>query len=488
MMGPLRWLEERLGLIEIKRIIFDRKMPDRLTWWHTLGSAALTVFVVLAVTGVVLATTYSASPDHAYQSVRYTEGTVLGGRILRGMHHWAASLMVILVAAHMIRVFVTGSYKYPREANWLVGVGLFFVVMAFSFTGYLLPWDQKAYWATQVGIGMAGTTPLVGPFVASVLRGGTQLGVGTLSRFFAFHVLWLPAGILGLMLLHLGIVIRQGIAPRTADLEVDPPASTADPAYREYYDAAYAASKSEGKPFWPDIIAKDVLVSLAVVSLIVILAVTLGAPLEAPADPSDSSYVPRPEWYFLPLYQLLKLVPGAAESLVAVGLPLGLITLLILLPLMDRSSRRSFKSRPLAMSSLFVILGGSAYLISAANADAPPVVSVELGRPLTSMERAGAVLYKGQGCADCHTIDGEGGDEGPDLTEVGTKHSIAWLHSFVEEPGRFHEDSDMPSFGPPNLSHQEIEELTRYLSTKIGDADPTATPEYADTFPAPRGN
>ena len=157
-----KWIDERIDIASIRKTLLDRKMPGGLTWWHTLGSATLAVFMVQVVTGIVLAMYYSPSPDHAYDSIRYLEHSVVSGALLRGIHHWGASAMVVLVVAHMIRVFTMGAYKYPRELNWLLGVVLLFIVLGFGFTGYLLPWDQKAYWATQVGTNIAGTTPLVG--------------------------------------------------------------------------------------------------------------------------------------------------------------------------------------------------------------------------------------------------------------------------------------------------------------------------------------
>ena len=165
----IRWLDERLDLLRAKRDLLDREVPDRLTWWHTLGSATFTVFLVQAITGITLATYYSPSPDHAYESIQFVTREVASGQLLRGIHHWGASAMIILIVAHMIRVFSVGAYKYPREVNWMLGVGLFVVVLGFSFTGYLLPWDQKAYWATAVGTNIAGTTPLIGADRKSVV-------------------------------------------------------------------------------------------------------------------------------------------------------------------------------------------------------------------------------------------------------------------------------------------------------------------------------
>lgn len=477
-----RWLDERLDLRGAKRDLLDRNVPDRLTWWHTLGSATLTVFLVQVITGTTLATYYSASPDHAYESVQHITSNVASGGLLRAIHHWAASAMVVLIIAHVIRVFSVGAYKYPREANWLVGVGLFVVVMGFSFTGYLLPWDQKAYWATAVGTNIAGTTPVVGGALVALLRGGSELGAATLARFYAFHVLWLPLVLVIFVSAHLIVVVRQGIAARPRDLETGAPRSTRDPQYPAYYREAYAASKRTGVRFWPDILGKDAIVSAAVVVLIVLMAAAFGAPLEAPADATDTSYIPRPEWYFLPIYQMLKLVPGSMESLVAVGVPTALLLALVALPFFDRGSTRNLLRRPVALAALVLILGGSGFLIGAAGRAASGG-EVE-GRVLSSIERAGRALYQSQQCGGCHLVAGQGGEEGPDLTAVGLRHSAGWLHSFLESPSRFHAQSRMPAYGPPALSHQEIEELAQYLASLRGRGD--VEPQFYDTFPPPR--
>jgi quinol-cytochrome oxidoreductase complex cytochrome b subunit len=477
-----RWIDERLDLRGAKRDLLDREVPARLTWWHTLGSATFTVFLVQVITGTTLATYYSASPDHAYDSIQYVSHQVASGSLLRAIHHWGASAMVILLVAHMIRVFAVGAYKYPREINWLLGVVLFLVVMGFSFTGYLLPWDQKAYWATQVGTNIAGTTPLMGGALVALLRGGSELGAATLARFYAFHSLWLPLAFTVVVAGHIIVLIRQGIAARPRDLEVGAPRRTNDPAYPPYYREAYAATKKAGMRFWPDILGKDAIASASVVLIIVLVAVAFGAPLEAPADPTDTAYIPRPEWYFLPIYQLLKLVPGSLESLIAVGVPTVLILVLLGLPFFDRGSTRNLLHRPVALAGLLFVLGGSGFLIGAAGR--APKGQADQGVQLTSVQRAGRALYQSQQCAGCHRVAGQGGDIGPDLTTVGLRHSAGWLHSFIESPVRFHPESRMPAYGPPALTHQEIEELAQYLSSLRGREG--VAPQFYDTFPPPR--
>ena len=489
-----KWLDVRIDLVGIRRTLLDRRMPRDLTWWHTLGSATLAVFLVQAATGTILAMYYAPSPDHAYDSIRYLEHSVASGALLRGIHHWGASAMVILVVAHAIRVFSMGAYKYPRELNWLLGVALLGIVLGFGFTGYLLPWDQKAYWATQVGTNIAGTTPIVGAVIVKLLRGGTQLGVATLTRFYALHVLLLPALLAGIALLHLTLVVRNGIAPRTGVLELNAPPRTDSPEYHRYYAESYAASKKAGVRFWPDIVVLDAVIATSLVLLLFLVGHFVGAGLELPADPSDSSYVPRPEWYFLPFFQLLKLVPGSMESIAAVGVPGALVLVLVLLPFFDRRSARAFNRRPVARVSLFALLGGIVLLLGASIREPKPTaIAPEVGRVLNSAERAGRALFDRQQCGGCHIVAGKGGadrkgdaKDAPDLTEIGLKHSAAYIHSFIEDPSRFHTGSKMPAFGPPVLSHQEIEELSRYLASLRGKDWQTAKEEFVDTFPEPK--
>ena len=207
----LTWLDERLGLLAIYNTIFDRKVP-KVNWWFTLGSASLFLFTMQMVTGIFLSVYYVPSPDHAYDSIQYIMNGVAFGWLMRGIHHWGASLMVIFVFAHMLRTFYYAAYKYPREVTWLTGVVLLLATLGMGFTGYLLPWNQKAYWATTVGTEIAGTVPFIGHFITDILRGGGDLSAVTLARFFAVHIWFLPA-VIGLMIgIHMYLVIRLGIS------------------------------------------------------------------------------------------------------------------------------------------------------------------------------------------------------------------------------------------------------------------------------------
>jgi ubiquinol-cytochrome c reductase cytochrome b subunit len=205
------WLDERLGLGAIYTTVLDRKVP-KVNWFYTLGSATLFLFTMQTVTGIFLTVYYVPSPDHAYDSIQYIMNGVAFGWLIRGIHHWGATMMVITVFLHMLRTFYFGAYKFPRELTWLTGVVLLLSTLGMGFTGYLLPWNQKAYWATTVGTEIAGTVPFIGSFIESVLRGGTDLSAVTLARFFAVHIWFLPAVIIGLIGVHLYMVIRIGIS------------------------------------------------------------------------------------------------------------------------------------------------------------------------------------------------------------------------------------------------------------------------------------
>lgn len=209
------WVCESTGFDKVWAALFARHIPEAkgpAAWLYTLGSASMFVFTIQVFTGALLAMNYVPSPDHAYDSVNFISKNVMSGWLIRGLHHWGASCMVVLVVLHMLRVYFMGSYKYPREGTWMVGVVLLLLVIGFGFTGYLLPWDQKAYWATMVGANIAGQTPVVGGMVAKVLVGGTDMGAATLTRFYALHVLVLPALILLALGVHLFLVVWHGIS------------------------------------------------------------------------------------------------------------------------------------------------------------------------------------------------------------------------------------------------------------------------------------
>jgi quinol-cytochrome oxidoreductase complex cytochrome b subunit len=203
------WLNERLDFQGIYKNVLDRPEPEG-NWWNTLGSASLFLFVMQGLTGIFLTVYYTPSPDHAYDSIQYIMNDLAFGWLIRGIHHWGASLMVLVVFIHMLRVFTTASFKYPRELTWLVGVGLLLLTVGMGFTGYLLPWHQQAYWATTVGTRIAGTVPFIGDFILKALRGGPDLSALTLQRFFSAHIWMLPGLLAALIGVHLYLIIKHG--------------------------------------------------------------------------------------------------------------------------------------------------------------------------------------------------------------------------------------------------------------------------------------
>ncbi len=207
----LDWLDERMGLLAIWDTVFDRKVP-KVNWWYTLGSATLFVAIMQAATGIFLSIYYVPTPEEAYDSIEYIMNEVAFGWLVRGMHHWGATLMVILVFLHMLRVFFYAAYKYPREVTWITGVLLLLVTLGLGFTGYLLPWNQRSYWATAVGSSIVATVPLIGEFLMRVMRGGDDLTFLTLSRFYGVHIWFLPAALFSLIGVHLYLVVRNGIS------------------------------------------------------------------------------------------------------------------------------------------------------------------------------------------------------------------------------------------------------------------------------------
>jgi len=310
------WIEERTGIFGFIKHHLDEPMPPGVGWWQTLGNLLLTLLLIQFVTGFALAMFYAPTPDHAHQSVKHITENVPLGAFIRGLHHWGSSLIMLVVVLHILRVFFWGAYKKPRELTWLVGVAIFQVMMAFAFTGYLLIWDQKAYWATVVGTRIAGTVPLIGDWLLRFLRGGDEVGAYSLTRFYAIHIMLLPVVLVLLTAIHLYLVRRLHIA------------------------GPVVPQKGEPQPFYPYQLFRDAVVVLVGIGVLMTCALLFKPALYPVADPAGIEFTPRPEWYFLGLYELLKLMPPKLEVLGTVVIP-GLIALgMILLPWLDRSPSR----------------------------------------------------------------------------------------------------------------------------------------------------
>jgi ubiquinol-cytochrome c reductase cytochrome b subunit len=475
MAGLSGWLEERAGTSTLRRVVFLRNVPLGVGVLYTLGFAAAFVFAVQVVTGVVLALYYAPTPDHAYESVAYVTRDVAFGRIVRGLHHWGSSAMVVLVVAHLVVVFTLAAYKRPREVTWLLGVALLALTLAFAFTGYLLPWDEKAYWATSVGTNMAGTVPIVGQLLVRVARGGVELGAASLTRFYAIHTLILPGALTALLVAHVVLVIRHGVSVppsrwHTQWQSVDHLPWDADLLAVDADKARYALFKQAGRPFWPDVIVEDLCLGTLIFVVLLALTLTFGVPLEAQADPTNASYIPRPEWYFLFLFQLLRYFPGQLEWIGVVLLPLLVFLALLFLPFFDRGRERRLSHRPIALTVAVLAAAGVGFLTAAAVVTTPATMAEERGIQLSAAQILGRTHYR-QYCAACHGAAGEGTPNGPALVGIATRHDANYIHSYIEEPQRLSRQALMPGF-LGQLGHQEVEEIAQYVLTFSPEARP----------------
>jgi ubiquinol-cytochrome c reductase cytochrome b subunit len=454
----LCWLDDRIGYSTTFKPIIEHPVPPT-GWDYTIGSAALIAFTVQVITGVALAFAYVPTPDHAYESLQFiTNGAILGS-VVRGIHFWGASAMVLLVSAHAAQVFLIGAFKFPREVNWLSGTMLLLFTFGMAFTGQLLRWNQDAYWAVVVGAAQAARAPFIGEWLTGVLFAGSSIGGATLTRFYATHVFMIPAIIFGLLGLHLYLVIRHGVSePPVPGVEVDPKT------YRERYEELVHRI---GVPFWPDAGWKDVVFALAVGSVVLVLAIVLGPPaLGAIADPTVVQADPRPDWYFIWYFALLALIPPSIEDVFIIGFPLLLGLLFVLLPFLAPAGERSPRRRPWAVGIVVVSTVSVAALVNVGSlAPWSPdlgtlVLPAQVTQGLSPTAAQGAQAFQQRGCINCHRIADVGGQRGPDLTSVGARLSTDQLTWRILNGGR-----NMPAYGT-TLNPQETAALVEFLSTR----------------------
>src|ERR1700683_2172820 len=329
------WLENRTGIESAVKNFLYEDIPASAGWHQIIGSVAVFFFVIQVFTGSLLAFNYAPTPGEAYNSVKYIMTELTGGALIRGLHHWGASMMLIIVVLHMIQVFIYGAYKKPREATWMVGVVLLLITLVFGLSGYLLPWDNRAYFGTVVTTRIAAQAPFAGPYLLRLLGSqGDSVGNVTFSRFYALHTVLLPPLTLILIGIHVFLVRKHGVA-----------AAPGDTAPR--------------RKFFPEQVFKDT-VGIAVAFIILfVMAVVAKVPLERLADPTDTAYIPRPEWYFLFLFQTLKFFKGPMETFGSVVLPGLAVLTLFLVPFIDRGPMIRLGKRTFAIT--FVVLAAIAW-------------------------------------------------------------------------------------------------------------------------------
>ena len=433
------WLDSRTGIKEVLHETLYERIPGGARWRYVWGSTLVFAFSVQVITGLFLWMAYSPSSTTAWESVDYITHEMQFGWLLRGLHHFMAQAMVVLLAIHLMQVIIDGAYKAPREVNFWLGLILMQIVLGLSLTGYLLPWDQKGYWATQVATKLMTLVPVVGTKLQRLVVGGPSYGHHTLTRFFAMHAGVLPALLVGFLALHIAVFRRHGITP-------------ANPLYRK------------DSMFWPDQVLKDAVACLGVLMVVLLLTIFAGAELGAPADPAQPYAAARPEWYFLFLFQFLKYFPGETEIWGALIIPGMLFGVLALMPFI---ARWRLGHRFNILYTL-VILAGIGLLTWQAwyednrgknSADYQRAVAdaemkserirelIEVGGGIsekgarallrTDPKTAGPELFAAN-CGVCHSFNGHNGNGRPPeqvvAADLGTFGSREWLYAFLVDP------------------------------------------------------
>jgi len=468
-MSLLSWLDDRTGIKAGLRLLLDEDVPGGARLRYVFGSVLVFLFMQQVVLGILLAFYYSPSATDAWASTAYLNDQVASGWFLRGLHHHGSSAMVVVVVLHLLQVVWAGAYRAPREINWWTGLAMGGLVLAFALTGYLLPWDQKGYWATQVATGIMGSVPGGEP-MQHFVQGGPEYGNFTLTRFFALHVFVLPLALAGLLGLHLILFRKHGVTP---------------PA-----DLSEQELERTRQPFWPNQLFLDVAAMALCGAVLVGLTVqTHGAELFAPADPA-SNFVARPEWYFLFLFQLLKYFQGPLQIIATVLLPGAAAIYLFALPFLDRARTRSARARWPVLTGVGLMMAGVTALTALAIVEDGKNESFQHGLEQAHAEsvRARALAREGvppaggiavfdndpeqktrnlfkEHCATCHTIEGKGGEEAPSFDDYGSR---AWLSALIRAPG------DKRFYGGTK-AHKTMEPLA---PDALGDDDLAATVEF----------
>jgi ubiquinol-cytochrome c reductase cytochrome b subunit len=436
------WFDDRTGLITLASQFLSEEIPESAGWPQAFGSVALFLCLVQALTGVLLSLNYAGTPGDAYNSLTYIIRDVPMGQFIRGLHHWGASLMLIVVVLHMVQVFLFGAYKRPREATWIGGVCLFLVILGFSLTGYLLPWDNRAYWGTVVTTKIMGQTPVIGSYLQEIADASERIGVITFARFYSLHVFVFPAITILFVLVHLHLVRRHGVTPGLKDF-------------------------GRTKKFYPEQVFRDTFACFIALLLLLTAAALLRAPLERLADPTDPTYVPRPEWYFLFLFQLLKLFKGAWEPVGSIGIPTIIVVILFAVPFIDRSRAKLVRERTISISMVTLALAGWTAFTAAAVRSTPKsdnaTIAVFANSDLSALsaeEMAGIGYFRRERCRSCHNLTEGSPKPGPTLALRKTKRSADWMIQHFRNPSQTIPGSNMP---PIHLAVPELNALSAFL-------------------------
>jgi ubiquinol-cytochrome c reductase cytochrome b subunit len=456
------WFDRRLQLAAPIREIAEHPVPrNTASWWYVFGSAALTVFVLQIVTGILLALIYVPSAAEAWSSLQALNHDIALGWFIRALHGWGSNFMVAIVLIHMVQVFLFGAYKFPRELTWIVGVFLLLMTLGMAFTGQVLRFDQDAYWGLGIGASIASRVPIMGPAIVKLMLGGPIIAGATLSRFFALHVFVIPGLLIGFVMIHLLMVIKLGINEWPMPGRVVKRATYE----KEYHEL----TKTSGAPFVPYAVWKDMFFAAFILFAVAACAFYFGpfGPSGMP-DPTVIQTAPRPDYFFLWLYGLLSYLPPSLETPALLIGPVVAIGFLVLLPFLSGEGEKSWRRRPIAVLTVLliaIVLGTLTHL--AGYTPWSPHMNAWSGDPVpdkflhgtTALQRQGALVFQGKQCRNCHFLGDSGGQRGPALDSVAVRLTEDQLIRQVIQGG-----GNMPAYGN-NLSPAETTALVAFLTT-----------------------
>jgi len=457
-----QWFDDRLQLAAPIRDVAEHPVPrNTASWWYVFGSAALTVFCLQLVTGILLALVYVPSGGDAWSSLQALNHDVTLGWFIRALHGWGSNFMVALVLIHMVQVFLFGAYKFPRELTWIVGVFLLLMTLGMAFTGQVLRFDQDAYWGLGIGASIASRVPVIGGPAVKLMLGGPIIAGATLSRFFALHVFVIPGLLIGFVALHVLMVVKLGINDWPMPGRVVRRAT--------YLSEYHALTRKDGAPFVPYAVWKDLFFAACVLLTVAACAIYFGpfGPTGRP-DPTIIQTVPKPDYFFLWLYALLSLLPPSLETPVLLIGPVIAISALLLLPFLSGEGEKSWRRRPIAVLTvllLAVTFGTFTRLAEFApwsphmNAWSSEPVPERFLQKASALERQGALVFQAKQCRNCHSLGEAGGQRGPALDNVAVRQTPDQLIRQVIQGG-----GNMPAYGK-NLSPAETTALVAFLVT-----------------------
>jgi ubiquinol-cytochrome c reductase cytochrome b subunit len=456
----LGWIVDRFGLRPIWDNILDRNVPKD-PWYHGDGMALLVLLTVLVVTGIFLAMSYCPALDEAHQSVQHITSQQTLGWFVRGLHYWSAGLMVVMLFLHLCRQLLLGGYKAPREATWLVGVLLLFIVLTTSLLGYVLRWDQRGFYGLRVALATFQNVPYVGDQLVLLAQGGPEISSLTLSRVFAMHVVLLPMLLLLLVGYHVYLVILHGT---TTVAERKEPIETVEEQRELYHQQAEHPVK--GEVFFPTAVIKISPWSIVALTLSVGLTLTVGPrELMEPASLTTAS-PPSEEWWFAWYSALVALLPPAIAPTFQWLFPVAIFLFLILLPFLDRSPHRGWRNRPVATTLvvlLILAILGLSWLRYQSPWTGRPTAEPPLtpqGIVLATEAEQGRMLFPKYGCSSCHSVAGSGrGQIGTDLARLDHLYSQAELRHYILRPPA---GVAMPSYAG-RLSEEELDRIVAFV-------------------------